>query len=210
MNESPTKRRLKSTSREHWSALGHSPRNSPRNQSNIGGYYNEKKYQDAHIQLPSELTDWISTKAQNRVAFKQALDERIASHLSPYSSRWEKRRTYETFEKLDYNPNYVSKSSGLSIVDPRLQAFDLVDGYYKYIADLLNRSTQSATPPVEPSSQSGCVKQTSAKYTSPSRKSPPYPANQCQAQTMVGNDGQMYKSTPNVKNVYTWKKITNK
>jgi hypothetical protein len=40
------------------------------------------------------------------------------------------------------------------------------------------------------------------------RKSPPYPANRNCNKTMKGNDGNMYISTPNIKNICTWKKIT--
>ena len=37
-----------------------------------------------------------------------------------------------------------------------------------------------------------CVKQTTKKYTSPKRKSPPYPANECCGETYEGNDGNTY------------------
>jgi len=37
------------------------------------------------------------------------------------------------------------------------------------------------------------------------RKSPPYPANENCNKTMVGNDGRKYISTPNKKNVCSWK-----
>lgn len=39
------------------------------------------------------------------------------------------------------------------------------------------------------------------------RKSPPYPANDNCNKRMKGNDGNMYISTPNKKNVCTWNKI---
>ena len=39
------------------------------------------------------------------------------------------------------------------------------------------------------------------------RLSPPYPANQCQNQIKVGNDGLRYQSTSNRNGIYTWKKL---
>ena len=39
------------------------------------------------------------------------------------------------------------------------------------------------------------------------RKSPPYPANNNCNKQMVGNDGQLYISKPNINNVCSWKKI---
>ena len=50
-----------------------------------------------------------------------------------------------------------------------------------------------------------CKKLTQAKYLT--RGSPAYHAKNCKGQQKVGNDGKMYKSTPNVKNIYTWKKV---
>lgn len=47
-----------------------------------------------------------------------------------------------------------------------------------------------------------CSKQSTKKYTS--RKSPPYPANQCCGETKLGNDGVMYVSVANVKGVCRW------
>lgn len=40
------------------------------------------------------------------------------------------------------------------------------------------------------------------------RKSPPYHANDCKGQTKKGNDGNDYKSVPNIKRVYSWKLIS--
>lgn len=51
----------------------------------------------------------------------------------------------------------------------------------------------------------GCVKQTTEKYRM--RNSPPYPANQCHNHTKLGNDGQLYMSSPNRNGIYTWKKL---
>ena len=39
------------------------------------------------------------------------------------------------------------------------------------------------------------------------RKSPPYPANKNCNKQMVGNDGKMYISKPNKRNVCSWKKV---
>lgn len=50
----------------------------------------------------------------------------------------------------------------------------------------------------------GCVRQTTAKYTS--RPSPPYPANECCNQTKRGNDGNLYMSRKNSAGICTWKR----
>lgn len=50
-----------------------------------------------------------------------------------------------------------------------------------------------------------CTRQTTAKYNSSTRKSPPYPANKCHNKIMLGNDGNMYASKPNVNGIYTWR-----
>jgi hypothetical protein len=47
-----------------------------------------------------------------------------------------------------------------------------------------------------------CVEQNSKK----SRPSPPYSANDCCGKTLLGNDGQKYKSKPNVSGICTWVK----
>lgn len=54
-------------------------------------------------------------------------------------------------------------------------------------------------------SLSSCVKQSGAKYTSPSRKSPPYPANKCCGERKIGNDGQVYESKRNFLNMCAWR-----
>lgn len=136
-------------------------------------------------------------------AFQRAIEELIYTKLYT-QSRYEQRIAFESLSKLKYNPHYVSPLTGMPIADPYLQASAQVEAH-------ANRRLVSASIPTAPSdahSQSQCVKQTTAKYTSPSRKSPPYPANQCRGQTMVGNDGHMYHSTPNVRNVCTWKRIS--
>ena len=55
------------------------------------------------------------------------------------------------------------------------------------------------------SSPSDCVIQTSAKYNSSTRKSPPYPANKCRGKILRGNDGNMYRSASNINGIYTWR-----
>ena len=50
-----------------------------------------------------------------------------------------------------------------------------------------------------------CVEQTSKKYTD--RAAPPYPANACQGQTLMGNDHKMYASVANKNGVFVWKKM---
>jgi len=47
-----------------------------------------------------------------------------------------------------------------------------------------------------------CINQNKKKYFL--RKSPPYPANKCKNKTKKGNDGKLYKSTLNRKNIYRW------
>ena len=50
---------------------------------------------------------------------------------------------------------------------------------------------------------SECIKMKSDKYSL--RNSPPYPANKCHNKIMLGNDGNMYTSKPNVNGIYTWR-----
>jgi hypothetical protein len=50
-----------------------------------------------------------------------------------------------------------------------------------------------------------CTKQTQKKYLT--RPSPPFPANECCGQIMMGNDGQQYVSQPNVTGVCRWKLV---
>lgn len=57
------------------------------------------------------------------------------------------------------------------------------------------------------SAKKGCYKQTTKKYTSPKRKSPSYPANECCGKTKVGNDGNKWKSLKNSKNICQWKAV---
>ena len=49
-----------------------------------------------------------------------------------------------------------------------------------------------------------CKKQTNKKYTM--RKSPPYSANDCKDKALLGNDGSVWVSIANSKNIYQWKK----
>jgi hypothetical protein len=53
--------------------------------------------------------------------------------------------------------------------------------------------------------KTGCVQQTTRKYTT--RPSPPYPGNECPGQTRVGNDGNMWVSRADSRGVYTWKRM---
>ena len=48
-------------------------------------------------------------------------------------------------------------------------------------------------------------KKTEKKYKH--RKSPPYPANENCNRQMIGNDGNLYISKPNINNICSWKKI---
>jgi hypothetical protein len=47
-----------------------------------------------------------------------------------------------------------------------------------------------------------CERQETKKYTS--RKSPPYPANECKGTEKEGNDGKMYISVGNKNGVHRW------
>lgn len=47
-----------------------------------------------------------------------------------------------------------------------------------------------------------CERQETKKYTS--RKSPPYPANECKGTEKIGNDGKMYISVGNKNGVHRW------
>jgi hypothetical protein len=49
-----------------------------------------------------------------------------------------------------------------------------------------------------------CQKQTLKKYMT--RKSPPYPANECKDDIKLGNDGLYYKSQSNKNGIYRWVK----
>lgn len=74
------------------------------------------------------------------------------------------------------------------------------------------RPAPRSSPPRPPASSrgntnnGGCVRQFTAKYTK--RPSPPYPANSpgCRGTVRQGNDGQLYRSTPNKNGVFTWKR----
>lgn len=55
-----------------------------------------------------------------------------------------------------------------------------------------------------------CFKQTTKKYNSPKRKSPPFKANLCCGEILTGNDGNEWESVANVKGVCTWKKTSSK
>lgn len=54
---------------------------------------------------------------------------------------------------------------------------------------------------------SKCVKQTTKKYTSPKRKSPPYKANLCCGEIKIGNDGNKWLSKMNKNGVCVWRSI---
>lgn len=45
------------------------------------------------------------------------------------------------------------------------------------------------------------------KYRSSTRKSPPYPANECGGLVKVGRDGKRYKSKKNVRGIYQWRLV---
>ena len=72
------------------------------------------------------------------------------------------------------------------------------------LKSLKKKSSPKKSSPKK-SSSSGCVIQTSAKYNSLTRKSPPYPANKCPGKILLGNDGNMYRSVSNINGVYTWR-----
>jgi hypothetical protein len=51
----------------------------------------------------------------------------------------------------------------------------------------------------------GCTFQHTRKYAT--RPSPPYPANECKHDQMIGNDGNRYRSVGNKNGVFTWKRV---
>jgi hypothetical protein len=52
----------------------------------------------------------------------------------------------------------------------------------------------------------GCARQSFKKYSS--RRSPPYPANNCWGEIKKGNDGMKYKSVGNKQGTYRWVKLS--
>jgi hypothetical protein len=56
------------------------------------------------------------------------------------------------------------------------------------------------------SKNQGCVRQEQHKYTS--RPSPPYPANKCCGEEMIGNDGNTYVSVVDQNGVCRWRRQT--
>ena len=54
----------------------------------------------------------------------------------------------------------------------------------------------------------GCIDQSRLKKYS-SRKSPPFPANECCGEIMRGNDGDEYESLPNVRGICRWVALIN-
>ena len=52
-----------------------------------------------------------------------------------------------------------------------------------------------------------CERQETKKYTS--RKSPPYPANECKGTEKIGTEGKMYISVGNKNGVHRWVKMIN-
>ena len=53
--------------------------------------------------------------------------------------------------------------------------------------------------------KNNCIISTKNKYLN--RPSPPYPAQNCKNEIKVGNDIFIYKSLPDINNIYKWKKI---
>ena len=70
---------------------------------------------------------------------------------------------------------------------------------------IISSAKKSVKKSVKKPTAKGCVRQTTAKYHAATRKSPPYPANQCQGKSLYGNDGNMYVSVSNVNGIYTWR-----
>jgi hypothetical protein len=70
-----------------------------------------------------------------------------------------------------------------------------------FIVKYTLKSKGRATP--KPAAVKGeCVKSDDKKYAG--RPSPPYPANECRGQVILGNDGKMYISKPTASGVYRW------
>ncbi len=66
------------------------------------------------------------------------------------------------------------------------------------------RKSRSRSGSKSSGKKTGCALQSTAKYTK--RGSPPYPANQCCGQVMVGNDGNTWQSRPDKTGVCHWYK----
>jgi hypothetical protein len=64
------------------------------------------------------------------------------------------------------------------------------------------RQAKSSSSRSKSSQKRGCKSQSAKKYTG--RNSPPYPANECCGKTMMGNDGNKYKSVRASNGVCRW------
>ena len=53
-----------------------------------------------------------------------------------------------------------------------------------------------------------CSKQTTARYTSPTRKSPPRKSKDCKGKRRTGLDGRLWVSKRDVNGVYRWVRVT--
>ena len=67
------------------------------------------------------------------------------------------------------------------------------------------QATRKTTTTRKTGAARGCTVQSTKKYST--RPSPAMPANNCCGMTMVGNDGNIWKSVPNVKGICRWVKI---
>ena len=102
-------------------------------------------------------------------------------------------------DEYDFGTSYDIESRGYMGQQLLLTlSVTLMDGFTKKYAkvELAPLSSGGAK-------QKSCTKQKTTKYTT--RPSPPYPANQCPPGSVrKGNNGKMFKSTPNVKGICRW------
>lgn len=108
-------------------------------------------------------------------------------------------------DEYDFGTSYDIESRGY--LGDRLLftvSVTLMDGFTKKYAKVELDPVSSGG-----AKQKTCTKQTTKKYTT--RPSPPYPANQCPPGSVrKGNNGKMFKSTPNVKGICRWVPVAKK
>ena len=75
----------------------------------------------------------------------------------------------------------------------------------KLLLSAKKKPTAKKSSKKKPTAKKSCVRQTTKKYHVETRKSPPYPANQCHGMELYGNDGKMYVSVSNVNGIYSWR-----
>jgi hypothetical protein len=110
-------------------------------------------------------------------------------------------RILKTFRVIGQPGDTVSTDVGDFVYVSRIDFIGWEEqSFHPYVA-----TGAQSSPPRSPARARSCVRQTTVKYTSPTRRSPPFPANECCGERMRGNDGRWYESKPNVRNICTWR-----